>query len=87
MVDPRRREIRAGALSLAPAEAPERWGVTNPAAMSTLPEASWGDWVQLARRILEVDALSRDLEGRGDAWDQGYAAGATGEPDALNPFR
>ncbi len=52
-------------------------------------EAPWGDWVRLARRILDTDALSRELEARGDAWDQGHAAGsaATTGGKSENPYR
>ncbi|MFG6445344.1 hypothetical protein ACFXQA_08710 [Microbacterium sp. P07] len=51
-------------------------------------EANWGEWVRLAKRILDTDALSRDLEARGDAWDQGHAAaGGDRNGDAVNPFR
>ncbi|KAA9153419.1 hypothetical protein F6B41_08885 [Microbacterium lushaniae] len=84
MSDPRRRPIRAGALSMSPSEAPERWAVQAGGDGAPTLEASWGDWVRLARRILDADALSRDLEARGDAWDRGHAASAE---DAANPYR
>ena len=60
----------------------------TPISTGTL-EAYWGDWVRLAKRILDADALSRELEGRGDGWDLGHAAGvadASGT-DTANPFR
>ncbi|TFV81812.1 hypothetical protein E4V99_12690 [Microbacterium sp. dk485] len=84
MSDPRRRPINAGTLSMSPSEAPERWNVHAGGEGEPTVAASWGDWVRLARRILDADALSRDLEARGDAWDRGHAA--SGE-DAVNPYR
>src|SRR3546814_14777030 len=75
MPDPRRRTINAGHLSIRPADAPERWEVSASAGDEPAVEAHWGDWVRLARRILAVDTLSRDLEARGDAWAQGPEAG------------
>ena len=89
MADPRRSMIRTGGLSMQPGDAPERWQLRADRDESAAVEASWGDWVRLARRILDADALSRDLEARGDAWDQGHAAGST-EPaggEAVNPYR
>lgn len=89
MPDPRRRTISVGTLSLQPADAPERWEVSAGSAEHGAVDAHWGDWVRLAKRILDADALSRDLEARGDAWDQGHAAGVTdtGDGSAQNPFR
>ena len=75
MPDPRRNVISVGTLSIQPADALERWQVRNGGGDWVAVQAAWGDWVRLARRILEADALSRDLEARGDAWDQGHAAG------------
>jgi hypothetical protein len=88
MSDPRRRAITAGQLSFRPADAPERWEVSA-SAEDAVVEAPWGDWVRLARRILDADALSRDLEARGDAWDQGHAAGVDDGAGGTtpNPFR
>lgn len=86
MPDPRRRPLGTGALTLEPAEAPERWQLTG--SDEGAPEANWGHWVRLAQRILEVDALSREREGRGDAWDEGFAAGhAAQSDDTANPYR
>lgn len=86
MPDPRRRPLGTGVLTLAPADAPERWRLT--ATEDGAPEANWGHWVRLAQRILEIDALSREREGRGDAWDEGFAAGhASGSDDTSNPYR
>lgn len=86
MPDPRRRPLGTGALTLEPAEAPERWRLTG--ADEGTPEANWGHWVRLAQRILEVDALSREREGRGDAWDEGFAAGHSAQrDDTVNPYR
>ncbi len=85
MPDPRRRPLGTGALTLEPADAPERWRLTG--SEEGVPEANWGHWVRLAQRILEVDALSREREGRGDAWDQGFAAGHAETSDAAgNPY-
>ena len=89
MPDPRRRLISVGTLSIRPAEAPEKWAVGTGQGAAVAVEAHWGEWVRLAKRILEADTLSRDLEARGDAWDQGHAAGtadADGE-ETVNPFR
>lgn len=86
MPDPRRRPLGTGVLSLEPADAPERWRLTGPD--GGIPEANWGHWVRLAKRIVEVDALSREREGRGDAWDDGFAAGrAAPRDDTENPYR
>ena len=57
MPDPRRNLISTGTLALAPAEAPEKWAVRT-SDDSPAVEAHWGDWVRLAKRILEADALS-----------------------------
>ncbi len=86
MPDPRRRPIGTGGLTLQPADAIERWSLHAPGDLEAVVEARWGDWVRLARRVLEVDALSREREGRGDAWDQGFAA-ARDDNHAVNPFR
>jgi hypothetical protein len=88
MSDPRRDRLSVGGLSIAPSTAPERWEVRAQSDGAAV-EAHWGEWVRLARRILDADALSRDLEARGDAWDQGHAAGADREAaaDAVNPYR
>ncbi|WP_243227590.1 hypothetical protein [Microbacterium sp. CIAB417] len=86
MPDPRRRPLGTGALTLEPAEAPERWRLAG--TEEGAPEANWGHWVRLAQRILEVDALSREREGRGDAWDEGFAAGHVAHSDdTANPYR
>ncbi|UIN31943.1 hypothetical protein [Microbacterium binotii] len=86
MPDPRRRPLGTGTLTLEPAEAPERWVLTG--TDEGAPEANWGHWVRFAQRILEVDALSREREGRGDAWDEGFAAGrAVQSDDTANPYR
>ena len=89
MPDPRRNTISVGELSIQPANAPERWHVRIDRDDSVRIEATWGEWVRLATRILEADALSRDLEARGDAWDQGHAAGraAADVGESVNPYR
>ena len=88
MPDPRRTPISTGMLSLAPVDAPEKWAVRG-SDDSPAVVAHWGDWVRLAKRILDADTLSRDLEARGDAWDLGHAAGAADASgtDTANPFR
>ncbi len=48
-------------------------------------EGGWSDWVALAHRVLRADELWRGLEARGDAWDEGLAAGR--DPGAVNPYR
>ncbi len=92
MPDPRRQLIRIGSLSLHPADAPERWRVGSDVGAPGSTEATWGEWVRLAQRVLQIDALSREIEGRGDAWDEGFAAGRSGDSapatDAeTNPYR
>ncbi|MCR2763556.1 hypothetical protein NQ152_08540 [Microbacterium sp. zg.B48] len=89
MPDPRRTTIAVGKLSIRPADAVDRWEVRGTAHDSVAVEGSWGEWVRLARRILDTDALSRDLEARGDAWDRGHAAGISdaGDGESANPYR
>ena len=57
----------------------------RPAPARGAVSGGWSDWVAFAQRVLQVDGLWRDREARGDAWDQGHAA--SGEPDAVNPYR
>jgi hypothetical protein len=91
--DPRRDPTRVGRLEFAPSEAPERWRLTMTGAPQDPCEATWGEWVRFAQRVLRLDALSRDLEERGDAWDRGFAAGqdaaasGAGVADPPNPYR
>ncbi|WJL95835.1 hypothetical protein QSU92_00985 [Microbacterium sp. ET2] len=93
MPDPRREPTRVGPLQFAPADAPERWRLTTTRAEAEACEATWGEWVRFAQRVLRLDALSRDLEERGDAWDRGFAAGQTAASDEddqsrpENPYR
>ncbi len=47
--------------------------------------AAWTDWVAFAQRVLQADALWRDVEARGDAWDDGFSAARNAE--ARNPYR
>ncbi|WP_136585386.1 hypothetical protein [Microbacterium hydrothermale] len=47
--------------------------------------AAWTDWVAFAQRVLQADALWRDVEARGDAWDEGFSAAR--DADARNPYR
>ncbi|TDN87504.1 hypothetical protein [Microbacterium sp. BK668] len=81
MADSRRRPIDIGRIALRPLDDADLWQADG--------AAHWSDWVVLAQRILAADALRQDLEGRGDAWDQGYAAGIAdaGGGDRANPFR
>lgn len=47
--------------------------------------AAWTDWVAFAQRVLKADDLWRDVEARGDAWDEGFSAARDAE--ARNPYR
>lgn len=47
--------------------------------------AAWTDWVAFAQRVLRADALWRDVEARGDAWDEGFSAAR--DAGAMNPYR
>lgn len=47
--------------------------------------AAWTDWVAFAQRVLRADALWREVEARGDAWDEGFSAARDAE--ARNPYR
>ncbi|QIG38494.1 hypothetical protein G5T42_02525 [Microbacterium sp. 4R-513] len=81
MADQSGRPIDTGRIALRPIEDSDAWRAEG--------DARWSDWVALAQRIIAADALRRDLEGRGDAWDQGHAAGiadAAGQ-DTPNPYR
>ena len=81
MPDDRRRPIDIGRIALRPVDDADVWQVEG--------QANWSDWVLLAQRISAADALRRDLEARGDAWDQGHAAGiadASGD-ESTNPYR
>ena len=88
MPDPRRSAISVGTLSIQPADAPERWEVRSDRVGTPPVEAAWGEWVRVARRIRERRAVARP-RGRGDAWDQGHAAGSMDAADgeAVNPYR
>jgi hypothetical protein len=90
MGDVRMRTIDTGVLSLTPEAESERWEVTSRRDEASRVAGHWDDWIRLAKRVLEVDALWRDREARGDAWDEGHAAGAVdaaGGGDTVNPFR
>ncbi|MCG7416107.1 MULTISPECIES: hypothetical protein [Microbacterium] len=85
MPDPRRLRIDVGPFQLDPdAEAPT-WTATGSRAAGGTVTGGWSDWVAFAQRVLQADALWREREARGDAWDQGHAA--SGAPDAVNPYR
>jgi len=89
MVDVRMRTIDTGALALTPEPESERWEAMSRRDGSVRVAGHWDDWVRLAKRIVEIDAIWRDRETRGDAWDDGHAAGVAdaGGGDTVNPFR
>jgi hypothetical protein len=89
MADVRMRTIDTGVLALNPEADSERWEVAARRDGAARVSGHWDDWVRLAKRVLEVDALWRDREARGDAWDAGHAAGAADAAggDTVNPFR
>lgn len=84
MPDPRAHRIDVGPFQLDPDAESSTWRAVA-ADGTSLPTASWSDWVAFAQRVLQVDAIWREREARGDAWDQGHAA--SGSVDAVNPYR
>lgn len=58
-------------------------------AVSTDPSpgitAAWTDWVAFAQRVLRADSIWREVEARGDAWDEGFSA--ANDAGAVNPYR
>ncbi len=88
MPDPRRLRIDVGPVELHPGDAGEWTAVSgrDAGAEASGISAPWGDWVALAHRVVQADALWREAEGRGDAWDQGLAAGRAGGEEP-NPYR
>ncbi|MFS0794179.1 hypothetical protein [Microbacterium sp. 1P10AE] len=84
MPDPRAHRIDVGPFQLEPDADSSRWRAVASDGES-VPSAGWSDWVALAQRVLQIDALWREREARGDAWDQGHAA--SGALDAENPYR
>jgi hypothetical protein len=89
MADVRMRTIDTGVLALSPEPDSERWAVASRRDDSERVAGHWDDWVRIAKRIIEVDGLWRDREARGDAWDDGHAAGSADAAggDTANPFR
>lgn len=98
MPDPRALRIDVGPFHLAPTPDAPTWtaaqerGGSGAASGSDDGEsdegritAGWTDWVAFAHRVLQADALSRDVEARGDAWDEGFSAARDAE--ARNPYR
>lgn len=85
MPDPRAQRIDVGPFQLDPDAESPTWTATGSRAQGGAVSGGWSDWVAFAQRVLQVDSLWRDREARGDAWDQGHAA--SGEPDAVNPYR
>lgn len=84
MPDPRSTRIDIGPLRLEPVLDAARWRAVG-RGDDTPVEADWSDWVALAQRVLRADELWRGLEARGDAWDEGFAAGQ--DAAAVNPYR
>lgn len=84
MSDPRAQSIDVGPVQL-DHDGSAIWTATGSRTPDGAASAAWGDWVALAHRILQTDALWREREARGDAWDQGHAA--SGNPGAENPYR
>ena len=84
MPDPRAQLIDVGPFQLGPEAGSPAWRAVASDGVSA-PTAAWADWVAFAQRVLQVDAIWREREARGDAWDQGHAA--SGSVDAVNPYR
>jgi len=86
MPDPRTSRIDIGPFHLEPAPDSARWrAVGRSDGGDAAVEGGWSDWVALAHRVLRADDLWRGLEARGDAWDEGFAAGR--DNAAVNPYR
>jgi len=84
MPDPRAPRIDIGPFHLEPAPDAGRWRAVSDRGAPDA-EGAWSEWVAFAHRVLQVDAMWREIEARGDAWDQGHAA--AGDPAAVNPYR
>ncbi len=84
MPDPRSSCIDIGPFRLEPVPEAARWRAVGRADDASV-EAGWSDWVAFAQRVLQADELWRGLEARGDAWDEGFAAGR--DDTAVNPYR
>lgn len=89
MPDPRALRIDVGAFSLAPTPDAATWTAEARTTASTDPSpgitAAWTDWVAFAQRVLRADSLWREVEARGDAWDEGFSA--ANDAGAVNPYR
>ena len=98
MPDPRALRIDVGPFHLAPTPDASTWtamqeagsggtasgpggGASDPGRIT----AGWTDWVAFAQRVLQADALWREVEARGDAWDEGFSAAR--DARARNPYR
>lgn len=89
MSDPRLLRIDVGPVELRADPDEGEWiavGGRGGADAASGIAAGWSDWVALAQRVLHADALWREREARGDAWDEGHAAGRLDEA-ARNPYR
>lgn len=88
MPDPRARRIDVGPFHLLPTPDAETWTATargTSDAEQVEITAQWTAWVAFAQRVLQADALWRDVEARGDAWDEGFSAAR--DAGAANPYR
>lgn len=84
MPDPRAHSIDVGPFQLDTDADSPTWRAVAADGVS-VPAGAWHDWVAFAQRVLQIDALWREREARGDAWDQGHAASRSA--DAVNPYR
>ncbi|WAC68542.1 hypothetical protein [Microbacterium sp. SL75] len=84
MPDPRSSRIDIGSFRLEPVPDSARWRAVAREDGAPI-EGGWSDWVALAHRVLRADELWREREARGDAWDEGFAAGQ--DAAAVNPYR
>lgn len=71
--------------SARPAVDPQGASGADAGAVASGITAGWSEWVAFAQRVLQADAQWRDLEARGDAWDEGFAASR--DTAAVNPYR
>lgn len=98
MPDPRALRIDVGPFHLVPTPEASTWtavqerggggaasGTADAGREARAVTASWTDWVAFAQRVLQADALWRDVEARGDAWDEGFSAAR--DAGARNPYR
>lgn len=88
MPDPRALRIDVGPFHLAPTPDASTWTAVprgDAAGSASGISAGWGEWVAFAAQVLRADELWRSVEARGDAWDEGFAAGR--DTRAVNPYR